>query len=184
MQLEPGQIIKNLIPAEPVTIIKVQPLGASLSITYTGVNSNRTSSKVISQSDLAHLELLTTEGSFNFQGDPVKFALFAEAERINSAYQFDPLFAVNCSIVDPLPHQVEAVYKFLLPLPKIRFCPAKSSFAPQQMPCSAPRLCLLTKRSTGQVKTNKFNALWIFSSLLQGRLVKRHKRGVEHGILG
>lgn len=122
MQLEPGQIIKNLIPAEPVTIIKVVPLGpASLSITYTGVNSNRTSSKVIQQVDLEHLELLTTEGSFNFQGDPVKFALFAEAERISSAYQFDPLFAVNCSIVDPLPHQVEAVYKFLLPLPKIRF---------------------------------------------------------------
>ncbi len=121
MQVEPGQIIKNLIPAEPVTIIKVQPLGSSLSITYTGVNSNRTSSKVISQADLVQLELLTTEGSFNFQGDPVKFALFAEAERISSAYQFDPLFAVNCSIVDPLPHQVEAVYKFLLPLPKIRF---------------------------------------------------------------
>lgn len=121
MQVEPGQIIKNLIPAEPVTVIKVQPLGSSISISYTGVNSNRTSSKVISQSDMAHLELLTTEGSFNFQGDPVKFALFAEAERISSAYQFDPLFAVNCSIVDPLPHQVEAVYKFLLPLPKIRF---------------------------------------------------------------
>ena len=121
MQVEPGQIIKNLIPTEPVTVIKVQPLGSSISISYTGVNSNRTSSKVISQSDLAHLELLTTEGSFNFQGDPVKFALFAEAERISSAYQFDPLFAVNCSIVDPLPHQVEAVYKFLLPLPKIRF---------------------------------------------------------------
>lgn len=121
MQVQPGQIIKNLIPAEPVTVIKVQPLGSSISISYTGVNSNRTSSKVISQSDMAHLELLTTEGSFNFQGDPVKFALFAEAERISSAYQFDPLFAVNCSIVDPLPHQVEAVYKFLLPLPKIRF---------------------------------------------------------------
>jgi hypothetical protein len=64
--------------------------------------------------------MLTEQGTFNFQGDPTKFALFAEAERINSAYQFDPLFAVNCSIVDPLPHQVEAVYKFLLPMPKIR----------------------------------------------------------------
>lgn len=121
MLVEPGQIIKNLIPTEPVTVIKVQALGASISISYTGVNTNRSSSKVISQSDLEQLELLTTEGSFNFQGDPVKFALFAEAERISSAYQFDPLFAVNCSIVDPLPHQVEAVYKFLLPLPKIRF---------------------------------------------------------------
>jgi hypothetical protein len=47
--------------------------------------------------------------------------LFAEAERIASAFRFDPLFAVNCSIIDPLPHQVEAVYKFLLPLPRIRF---------------------------------------------------------------
>ena len=121
MQVEPGQIIKNLIPTEPVTIIRVQPLGSSISISYTGVNSNRTSSKVVSQAEAEQLEILTTEGSFNFQGDPVKFALFAEAERISSAYQFDPLFAVNCSIVDPLPHQVEAVYKFLLPLPKIRF---------------------------------------------------------------
>ena len=121
MQVEPGQIIKNLIPTEPVTIIRVQPLGSSISISYTGVNSNRTSSKVVSQAEAEQLEILTTEGSFNFQGDPVKFALFAEAERISSAYQFDPLFAVNCSIVDPLPHQVEAVYKFLLPQPKIRF---------------------------------------------------------------
>ncbi len=60
-------------------------------------------------------------GQFNFKGNPEKFVLFAEAERINSAYQFDPLFAINCSVVDPLPHQVEAVYKFLLPQPRIRF---------------------------------------------------------------
>ncbi|MEI6141141.1 MAG: DEAD/DEAH box helicase [Mariniphaga sp.] len=76
---------------------------------------------MLSTNAFEQLEVLTQEGSFNFKGDPVRFALFAEAERINSAYQFDPLFAVNCSIVDPLPHQVEAVYKFLLPQPKIRF---------------------------------------------------------------
>lgn len=121
MQVQIGQIIKNLIPSEPVVVNKVQLLGASISISYTGISTNKNSSKVISQQELDTLELLTTEGSFNFQGDPVKFSLFAEAERISSAYQFDPLFAVNCSIVDPLPHQVEAVYKFLLPLPKIRF---------------------------------------------------------------
>lgn len=121
MAIQPGQIVKNLIPTEPVTINKVQKLGASVSISFTGVNTNRANTKVISSSEFDSLEMLTEEGTFNFKGDPVKFALFAEAERINSAYQFDPLFAVNCSIVDPLPHQVEAVYKFLLPLPKIRF---------------------------------------------------------------
>ena len=76
---------------------------------------------MITSDDFESLEVLTWKGDFNFKGDPTRFSLFAEAERINSAYQFDPLFAVNCSIVDPLPHQVEAVYKFLLPLPKIRF---------------------------------------------------------------
>lgn len=121
MKINQGHIVKNLIPAEAVIINHIQTLGSMVSIKYTGVNTNRTNTKVISNAAFEKLEALTEEGTFNFQGDPVKFSLFAEAERINSAYQFDPLFAVNCSIVDPLPHQVEAVYKFLLPMPKIRF---------------------------------------------------------------
>lgn len=121
MNLSPGQIVKNLIPSEPITIIQVQDLGSMISVSYTGVNSSISSNKVISWDEFQRLEVLTSQGQFNFTGDPGKFGLFAEAERIASAYQFDPLFAVNCSIVDPLPHQIEAVYKFLLPLPKIRF---------------------------------------------------------------
>jgi len=121
MQIAPGQIIKNLIPSEPVTIGQIQNLGSMISISFTGVNSKLSSNKVISLEAFEKLEVLTSQGQFNFTGDPHKFGLFAEAERIASAYQFDPLFAVNCSIVDPLPHQIEAVYKFLLPLPKIRF---------------------------------------------------------------
>jgi SNF2 family DNA or RNA helicase len=121
MSIVPGKIIKNLIPNEPVTVNQIQPLGTMVSIKYTGVNTNKANTKVISKSAFENLEVITEEGRFNFKGDPIRFGLFAEAERINSAYQFDPLFAVNCSIIDPLPHQVEAVYKFLLPLPKIRF---------------------------------------------------------------
>ncbi len=121
MPIQQGQVVKNLIPTEAVTINPVQRLGAMFSVKFTGINSNKANTKVITEADFQKLEVLTEEGSFNFTGDPVRFSLFAEAERINSAYQFDPLFAVNCSIVDPLPHQVEAVYKFLLPLPKIRF---------------------------------------------------------------
>lgn len=121
MSIQTGQIVKNLIPAEAVTIDNIQQLGNMVSVKFTGINSKRANSKVISSEDFEQLEILTEQGTFNFTGDPVRFALFAEAERINSAYQFDPLFAVNCSIIDPLPHQVEAVYKFLLPMPKIRF---------------------------------------------------------------
>ncbi len=121
MKIKIGHIVKNLIAAEPVILNQIQELGSMVSLKFTGVNSQKSSSKVISKTDFIDLELLAEEGIFNFEGDPVKFKLFAEAERINSAYQFDPLFAVNCSIVDPLPHQIEAVYKYLLPQPKIRF---------------------------------------------------------------
>jgi len=121
MQIKEGQIIKNLIPAEPVEVIKVREIGDKRAITYNGINSNNTNNLVIDSQKLDKLEILTNDDEFNFKGDPKKFLLFAEAERINSAYQFDPLFAVNCSVIDPLPHQVEAVYKYLLPLPKIRF---------------------------------------------------------------
>lgn len=119
--IEVGNIVNNLIPSEAVKIIKVQKLGIRYSFEYVGINSQRKGSKVLNEEQINNLELVSDEGEFNFKGDPEKFVLFAEAERINSAYQFDPLFAINCSVVDPLPHQVEAVYKYLLPQPKIRF---------------------------------------------------------------
>jgi superfamily II DNA or RNA helicase len=119
--IKTGSIVKNLIAFEPVVVTKMSKLGSMISIAFVGVNSNKANQKVVDQNTFDSLELLTEQGSFNFSGDPTRFCLHAEAERINSAYQFDPLFAVNCSVVDPLPHQVEAVYKYLLPLPQIRF---------------------------------------------------------------
>lgn len=121
MKFSPDQIIRNLIPDEPVVIVKVQSLGSSISITYNGIISKRVGNTILNEHEIEKLEIICNEGSFNFQGDPTKFLLCAEAERIKSAYQYDPLFAMNCSIIDPLPHQVEAVYKYLLPLPRIRF---------------------------------------------------------------
>ena len=55
---------------------------------------------------------------YSYDGDAEAFLLGVEAMRIQTAYQFDPLFAVNSSAVDILPHQIEAVYRYLLPLPK------------------------------------------------------------------
>ncbi|MDX8340547.1 helicase-related protein [Draconibacterium sp. IB214405] len=121
MNLSTGQIIKNLLTDEPVRVTKIAPLGSMTSIHYVGINSNVSNNKLLTKDQLEKLEIISEDGTFNFTGNPEKFKLFAEAERINSAYQFDPLFAVNCSVIDPLPHQVEAVYKYLLPLPNIRF---------------------------------------------------------------
>ena len=121
MELTTGNIVKNLIPSEPVEIKSIQDFGSDVSIEYTGVITRQNGDVIKPKSELENLELISQKGSFDFTGDPEKFTLYTEAERIKSAFQFDPLFAVNCSIVDPLPHQVEAVYNYMLPLPRMRF---------------------------------------------------------------
>ncbi len=60
-------------------------------------------------------------GTHTFDADPALFRLSTEALRIHLAHSFDPQFAVSVSQVDPLPHQLDAVYKHMLPLPRIRF---------------------------------------------------------------
>ena len=60
-------------------------------------------------------------GTHTFDAEPALFRLATEALRIHLAHSFDPQFAVSVSQVDPLPHQLDAVYKHMLPLPRIRF---------------------------------------------------------------
>ena len=121
MNLQIGTLIKGLMDSEIARIDAFKTHGKMISIRFTGLQSNVQDSRILSESDLLKLEILGQEGEFTFLGDPEKFLLFAEAERIRSSYLFDPLFAVNCSIVDALPHQVEAVYRVLLKMPRIRY---------------------------------------------------------------
>jgi superfamily II DNA or RNA helicase len=52
---------------------------------------------------------------------PLDLFLWVEAQRIHLAYAHDPLFAVSLSGVRGLPHQIEAVYRNMLPQPRLRF---------------------------------------------------------------
>src|SRR5207244_11718633 len=54
-------------------------------------------------------------------GDGVLFMLVSEARRIHLAHLFDPVLAVHTSIVEPLPHQITAVYESMLPRQPLRF---------------------------------------------------------------
>src|SRR5436190_10492565 len=44
-----------------------------------------------------------------------------QAYSLGIAYEFDPYFGLSISRVDPLPHQLEAVYEYLLKVPRVRF---------------------------------------------------------------
>ena len=56
-----------------------------------------------------------------FDGDPHRFRLALEALRLGLAYEHDPYFSLSIARVDPLPHQLEAVYDYFIKVPRIRF---------------------------------------------------------------
>ena len=118
--VEPGDVVAGLEPGELVEVQRVVPFGSKVLVEGIGASSRRQIRRPLSAEELAGLSKVRG-ASRSFDGDAQVFLLGAEAERIRIAHQFDPLFAVNSSIVDPLPHQVEAVYRYLLPLPRIRF---------------------------------------------------------------
>jgi len=121
MHIREDDIIKGVRPDELVRVTEVKKRRHRISICYENIRTKQLDNRRLSPEDMEGWEVVANAKQFFFTGDAYKFKLYAEAERIRNAFQYDPLFAVNCSIVDPLPHQVEAVYKALLPLPQIRF---------------------------------------------------------------
>ena len=67
------------------------------------------------------IEIVAEGSPWSFDGDGALFRLVSEAQRIRLAYLFDPVLAVHTSIVDPLPHQITAVYGEILPRQPLRY---------------------------------------------------------------
>ncbi len=105
---------------EPVRLLRVEPLGPAYELLAEGLESGRLHRSLLSQVQLETLLALLRQEEGPSQ-DPGLFALGVEAWRIRLGYTFDPFFAVWASCVDPLPHQLEAVYGVLLKRPRVRF---------------------------------------------------------------
>ncbi|RMG55935.1 MAG: DEAD/DEAH box helicase [Acidobacteria bacterium] len=119
-EFDVGDIVAGLEPSEYVEIRQITSFGPRILVEGIGVTSRREIQRPLTQEQLQQLRKVRG-ADYTFDGDAGAFLLGVEAERIRIAHQFDPLFAVNSSVVDILPHQVEAVYRYLLPLPRIRF---------------------------------------------------------------
>ena len=77
--------------------------------------------QIIFRDQEAQLELISAGRKWSFEGNGAKFRLVSEADRIRLAYLFDPYVAVSSSSIDPLPHQISAVYEHMLPRQPMRF---------------------------------------------------------------
>jgi superfamily II DNA or RNA helicase len=118
--LQRGALLKGDYWPEPVRLLTFEQFGNRTKIEAVGTKTQQFYSCILSADDLA-LVSVATETGCDFGGRGEAFFLAMEAQRIRYAYQFDPLFAVSVAQVDPLPHQIEAVYHYILRNPRIRF---------------------------------------------------------------
>lgn len=120
MNIKQGDIIKSSRWNEPVEVQRIDDLGSSyVRLIGVTVHSHIAIDQVIPTQELEKIPVHRIESLFN--GNPHHVFLSLEARRYRYADLYDPLLAMNTSKVDPLPHQIEAVYGFVLKLPRIRF---------------------------------------------------------------
>ena len=118
-ELKSGIIIKGHKWPEPVNIKKIETHDSHVRIVGSTTLSNEHIDQIIPKSDLEHIDIQTV--STDFKSESWKVFLALETKRYRFASLYDPFLAMNTSKVDPLPHQIEAVYGYVLKMPRIRF---------------------------------------------------------------
>jgi superfamily II DNA or RNA helicase len=118
-QIRAGCTVSGPFMPEAIEVLAVMPLGTSLKIIGRGKKTGLTHDPVLTPEQIQRLTV--SREIEPFDGDARLFRLGVEAHRLGLAYEYDPFFSLSIARVDPLPHQLEAVYDYFLKLPRIRF---------------------------------------------------------------
>ena len=113
--------VGGIDPEGPVTVVATKWLGShAVEVAYRTLAGDE-ATKTLYRSDEEDLEAHSISRPWAFDADGALFRLVSEAQRIRLAHLFDPLLAVHTSLVEPLPHQITAVYEEMLPRQPLRF---------------------------------------------------------------
>ncbi len=119
--LQPNAYVRGILPDGLVSVVSVQWFGSeALELTYK-TSAGKVANELLYRHDEARLDLVEKGRPWSFDGDGDLFRLVSEAQRIRLAHLFDPVLAVHTSLIEPLPHQITAVYEAMLPRQPLRF---------------------------------------------------------------
>jgi len=119
--LQPNAAVRGIVADALVTVVSVQWFGSeALELTYK-TPVGKVANELLYRHDEPRLDIVELGRPWSFDGDGALFRLVSEAQRIRLAHLFDPVLAVHTSIVEPLPHQITAVYETMLPRQPLRF---------------------------------------------------------------
>jgi len=119
--LATGTRLTGLAASGSATVESVQWIGEqALKVIYRD-SDGQLGDRLLYRDDEPSLELVEMGRPWSFDGDGDLLRLVSEAYRINLAWLFDPYVAITTSIIEPLPHQISAVYEEMLPRQPMRF---------------------------------------------------------------
>lgn len=116
-----GQRLTGVDPSGPVEVIACDAAGADAVTLIYRTSAGVIGERMLLRDDEASLAEVTHTRPWSFEASGEAFQLAAEALRIRFAHLFDPMMAVHTSDVEPLPHQISAVYEAMLPRQPLRF---------------------------------------------------------------
>ena len=94
---------------------------SAITLTYTDDSTGKADQELLYREDEPRLGVEQAGRAWSMDADGSLFRLVSEAKRISLAYLFDPFLAVQTSNLEPLPHQIAAVYEEMLPRQPLRF---------------------------------------------------------------
>ena len=119
--IKPGGRVEGVIPGAPVEVLSVGWIGKqAVNIFYRGADGN-VGETTKYREDEAGLVSQAAGRRWSFDADGALLRLVTEANRIKLAHLFDPYLAIHTSQIDPLPHQISAVYGDMLSRQPLRF---------------------------------------------------------------
>ena len=116
-----GSNVIGLASSEAVTIVAVKWYGTAVLEATFKDSKGRLGSQLLYRENEESIELLENNLPWSFDADGNLLRLASEAYRINLAHIFDPYLAVHTSAIEPLPHQISAVYQEMLPRLPLRY---------------------------------------------------------------
>lgn len=115
-----GQILIGSLFNEPMRVETIRANGADTwMVGLVGTQTERFRKVTLNSRDIDSITVI--DSKFTYKGDGPLLRLGIQAYSLGIAYEFDPYFGLSISRVDPLPHQLEAVYDYLLKLARVRF---------------------------------------------------------------
>ncbi|PHP28694.1 protein NO VEIN domain-containing protein [Limimaricola cinnabarinus] len=120
-EIRSGGRVAGVVPGTAVDVVSVEWIGNQAINLVFRQTSGTVAETTIYRDDEYRIDIQSAGRNWSFDADGALLRLVTEANRIKLAHFFDPYLAIHTSQVDPLPHQISAVYGEMLPRQPLRF---------------------------------------------------------------